>query len=106
MLLSILWPGHVLADTGVVFGSYVKRQYADEKRQEVKNSLGMSTVVLTADVDGTAHYRVIAIESSYRRALQMREIARSNEIDVWVLDLSTPSYSSEVLSELEDQTQP
>ena len=86
-------------NTGVVFGSYLNRLYAYEKRHEIENEMGINTVVLAVDIGGSEHYRVVGIVNGYKHALEITQLARRNDIQAWVLRLSKTSYSSEVLLE-------
>jgi len=86
-------------NTGVVFGSYLNRQYAYEKRHEIEQEMGINTVVLAVEIEGNKHYRVVGIANGYKHALDIRQLARNKNIQAWVLRLSKTSYSSEVLPE-------
>ena len=112
--LLLFLSGGVGADSlSVVFGSYVNRDFADQREFELSTLLGVPVTVSTASVDGVMRYRTLVyVPDKIASALLLRDAEVAGVDGGWLLrdKMKSPrrslSKSLEPLSGLPSQLYP
>ena len=83
----------------LVLGSFLNRSYADERRMQLEDKLGMQAFVVEADAKGTQMFRVVLIPDASMNMSNLRSrAAKVGVTDAWTTRLPGRSFSSEVLA--------